>query len=76
MAKRKKFKSPLKNQTGEVFNIAFIYHNEMDNRWELKIGNKLKGHCAGDSEDKAAVKALRNEVEPKGYTVQVAGDPA
>lgn len=59
----------------EVKDVAFIYHDPKAERWELKINNKLKAFCEGDSGDSVAVNMLRREVEPKGYSVQVIGDP-
>lgn len=56
---------------GEMGGIAFIYWNEIEKRFELKIDNKLKAHSSGENklEHLEGKENLGKIAEEKGYTV-------
>lgn len=56
---------------GEMGGLAFIYHNEIEKRYELKIDNKLKAYSSGKDEEehKIGKQRLRLMAIEKGYRV-------
>lgn len=56
---------------GELSGLAFIYWNEVEDRYELKIENKLKAYSSGkDAEEhKIGKQKLRLMAIEKGYRV-------
>lgn len=67
----KKDKDKAKAVGGEMVGIAFIYWSDTDNRYELKIDNKLKGYSSGakDPDHSTGRETLKKIAEDKGYTV-------
>jgi hypothetical protein len=68
MAKDKRKRKTL---GGDLYGMAFIYWNEIEKRYELKIENKLKAYTQGETKEDhdEAKKELRRLAEEKGYTV-------
>ena len=71
MAKNRRKREKRTAPGGEMTGYAFIYWNEMEERYELKINNKLIGYTSGEdkAEHEIGKETLGKMVKVKGYKV-------
>lgn len=71
MAKKRRKREETTAPGGEMVGYAFLYWNDSEERYELKINNKLIGYTSGEdrAEHDIGKETLGKMAKVKGYTV-------